>query len=92
MAVHVGIIMQSRGRYIIPRYTTLSPLVFHTCPTPGTCSIPHTCSAPRAVSTPRTCLFFTPVCSPQTMKHKNALAFKYLLQVAEAVGDHLQDR
>ncbi|GAX80611.1 hypothetical protein CEUSTIGMA_g8046.t1 [Chlamydomonas eustigma] len=35
---------------------------------------------------------FTHLHSPATMKFKNALAFKYLLQVAEVVGDHLQDR
>ncbi|GFH25080.1 SEC7 domain-containing protein, partial [Haematococcus lacustris] len=35
---------------------------------------------------------FTHLHSPATMKYKNALAFKYLLQVASSVGDHLAER
>ena len=37
---------------------------------------------------------FTHLHSPQTMRFKNALAFKFLLLVAspETVGDNLQDR
>ncbi|KAG2453172.1 hypothetical protein HYH02_002496 [Chlamydomonas schloesseri] len=35
---------------------------------------------------------FTHLHSPGTMRHKNALAFKYLLRVAETVGDQLQER
>lgn len=35
---------------------------------------------------------FTHLHSPSTMRFKNALAFKFLLRVAETVGDHLQDR
>ncbi|MGQ3164890.1 MAG: hypothetical protein ACT6T3_21960, partial [Agrobacterium sp.] len=35
---------------------------------------------------------FTHLHSPATMKYKNALAFKYLLQVAGSVGDHLAER
>ncbi|EFJ50436.1 hypothetical protein VOLCADRAFT_80189 [Volvox carteri f. nagariensis] len=35
---------------------------------------------------------FTHLHSPATMRYKNALAFKYVLRVAETVGDHLQER
>ena len=35
---------------------------------------------------------FTHLHSPATMKFKNALAFKFLLQVADSVGNHLQER
>ncbi|KAG2437305.1 hypothetical protein HXX76_005962 [Chlamydomonas incerta] len=35
---------------------------------------------------------FTHLHSPGTMRHKNALAFKYMLRVAETVGDQLQER
>lgn len=35
---------------------------------------------------------FTLLHSPTLMKFKNALALKYLLWVAEDVGDHLQHR
>jgi brefeldin A-inhibited guanine nucleotide-exchange protein len=35
---------------------------------------------------------FTHLHSPATMKYKNALAFKYLLRVAETVGDHISER
>lgn len=35
---------------------------------------------------------FTHLHSPPTMRPKNALAFKYLLKVADAVGDHLAER
>lgn len=35
---------------------------------------------------------FTHLHSPATMRFKNALAFKALLRVTDATGDHLQDR
>lgn len=35
---------------------------------------------------------FTHLHSPGTMKPKNGLAFKYLLRVAQQVGDHLEER
>ena len=35
---------------------------------------------------------FTHLHSPSTMRYKNAQAFKCMLRVAEAVGDHLQER
>ena len=35
---------------------------------------------------------FTHLHSPSTMRLKNALAFTSMLRVAEAVGDHLQER